>query len=259
MASVSSAEIGANFDSFSGNAGLGQINAPALNIDTKPLQELSYYTMSYNKSVWDQNVADTNAKVKQLADLSNISLNDLRGKDKDYMSKKWTDFLSYASDFAKKQPKTQEEKLQQQLEWQTKYGAFLNDFNSGKQRAVAYQAHLNTIQNNTTNPARRDEQLAELNKQFDSTDIGTPISALPQYKMTDITVPNPTLQSFDVIGIGGDQNIKTTAKIFNPSQNTGNADAAVLGISQEYIPKTIKDASGIDIPNPAYENLSALP
>lgn len=241
-----SATIGAEFSSYQGNAGLGEVGGGAFKIDTNPLRDLAAYANLYNQHVWRQRQADTDAKVKQLADLSDIHLNDLRGKDREFMSKRWTEFLSYASDFATKEPKTQDEKLKQQLEWQTKFGAFINDFDSGKQRALSYQAHKNIILNNTTDPKLQEVQLAQLDRVFDETDITTPISALPQYKMQDIDIPKPVTQKFDVVDIGGDQNIATDATVFNPALNISNADAAILGIKKVYPQKG----------TPEYENLS---
>lgn len=230
---ATSAEIGAS-DNYTGNANLGGASAPVFNIDSKPLELLSQYTFHYNKSVWDQKQAETNAKVKQLADLSNIHLNDLRGRDKEQASKEFNELLNYASDYARKTPKNNEEKLQQELEWQTKLGAFNNNFDSGKNRAVSYYAHLNTIKQNIPDATTQDEAIKQLNKTFDDTTIDTPISAVPNFKIEKFGIPDPTQQKFTSVAIMGNDNLKMKNGIYNPRINGGIADASIFAIAKAY-------------------------
>lgn len=241
------ASIGANFSNYTGNEALGGgVDVGVLNIDTKPLQNLGYYTMLYNKTEYEQKQKDTDIKVKQLADLSNIRLNDLRGKDKDQATKEFADLVSYAGEYAKKNPKTQQEKMQQELDWQTKLGAFYNNYGSGKQRAIAYQTNLNAIKQKTGDASLQDLELRQLNKSFDETDIGTPISALPEFKMETIQVPAPVTQKTQAIRVGKDLDYSTEATIYNPALNASVADSVVLGV------KTLYPQKG----TPEYQKLS---
>ncbi len=250
------ASIGASFSDYQGNKGLGGGNDGVIVIDTKPLENLATYTMMYKKSQWDQQKKETDAKVAQLADLSNIALNDLRGKDKEQATKEFADLQVYASEYARKAPKNAQERMQNELDWQTKYGAFKNNFNSGKQRAVSYQAQLNTIKQNIPEASTQDEAIKQLNKTFDSTDIGTTISAVPNFKMEKFDIPDPSIQKFNNIAILGNDNVDIEGSIYNPKQNAGIADKTILGIKNANIPKTIKDAKGNDIVNPNYGKLS---
>lgn len=241
-----SASIGASFSNYQGNAGLGEINGSPINIDTRPLQQLAIYTNLYNKNLWEQQQAETNAKINQLAKLSDINVASLHGKDKDEFGSIWVNFLKDASEYARKMPKTPEEKVQQQLDWQVKYGKISGLYNIAKQRSLSYLAKLNTIATSDSDASKQDVQKSQLDKEFDNTDITTPLSAMPQYKMQDITLPKPVVQQLDNLYVGGDQNSTVKSKIFNPALNSPYADATVLGIKQVYPQKG----------TPEYDNLS---
>lgn len=243
---ATASDIGANFDNYTGNAALGGADAQVFNLDTKPLELLGQYTYHFKKAQWEQQQADTNAKVKELSDLSNIHLNDLRGKDKEQATKEFTDLLNYAGEYARKIPKNNQEKIQQELEWQTKLGAFSNNFDSGKQRAVSYYAHLNTIKQNITDATTQDEAIKQLDKKFDTTGIDTPISAVPNFKIEKFDIPDATQQEINTVAISGNDNFNVKGMIYNPKLNAGVADATILGIGKAYPKKG----------TPEYDNLS---
>jgi hypothetical protein len=243
---ATAADIGASFSNYQGNAGLGAVNGNPINIDTRPLQQLAAYTNMYNKSVWEQNQADTAAKINQLAKLSDINVASLHGKDRDEFGQIWSSFLKDASDFARKTPQTPEEKVQQQLDWQVKYGKIAGLYDIAKQRSLSYLAKLNTIATSDSDAERQDVQKSQLDKEFDNTDITTPLSAMPQYKMEDISLPKPVTQELANLYVGGDQNSTVKSKIFNPALNAPLADATVLGIKRVYPQKGTAE----------YENLS---
>jgi hypothetical protein len=240
------AEVAQNA-AYEGSAPLGNSGGGVVSVDTKPLENLAFYTMSYNKVKYDQQQKDTDQKIKELADLSDISLNDLRGKDKEQATKEFSVLLGQAADYARKTPKTQQEKIQAELDWQAQYGAFKNNFGSGKTRAVAYYKQLNDINATVSDATQKENQIKALNDKFDSTDIGTPISAMADFKIDTINIPKPNTQTFDTVGVDGNRDVVTTATIFNPSANLPLADAAVLGVKKTYKKGT-----------PEYEGLSDL-
>jgi hypothetical protein len=231
---ATASDIGASFSNYQGNAGLGAVNGNPINIDTRPLQQLAAYTNMYNKSVWEQNQLDTAAKINQLAKLSDINVASLHGKDRDEFGQIWSSFLKDASDFARKTPQTPEEKVQQQLDWQVKYGKIAGLYDIAKQRSLSYLAKLNTIATSDSDAERQDVQKSQLDKEFDNTDITTPLSAMPQYKMQDITLPKPVTQEIENLSVGGDQNAKVKSTFFNPALNNPYSDATVLGIKKVY-------------------------
>lgn len=240
------ASIGANFSDYQGNAALAGGNFGVVDVDTRPLQNLAAYTMLYNKQVWQQKQKETDDTIAKLADLSNIQLNNLRGKDKEQATKEFAELQKYASEYARKIPKTPQERMQNELEWQTKYGAFKNNYTSGKDRAVTWQKRYNDIIGGTQDAKAKDKQIEILNKEFDNTDIGTKISGEPAYKVSVVEVPNPTPQKFQSVAIGDNENVTVDATVYNPKTNAGMADAAVLGVTKIY-PKE---------GTPEYNNLS---
>lgn len=228
-------EIGAGFSNYRGDAGLAGGSFGVIDVDTRPLQNLAAYTMLYNKEVWKQKQQETDAKITQLADLSNIALNDLRGKDKDQATKEFAELQKYASEYARKIPKTPQERMQNELEWQTKYGAFKNNFNSGKDRAVTYQKRYNDILKGTQNATAKEKQIKFLNEEFDNTDIGTKISGEPAYVTTVAEVPDPIVNKMHVLSVGqGNENVDVEISYYNPTTNAGSTDAAILGINKLY-------------------------
>lgn len=231
------AEIAQNA-SYVGDAALGNAGGGVITVDTKPLDNLAFYTMSYNKVKYDQAQKDTDQKIKELSDLSNISLNDLRGKDKEQATGEFSKLLTYANEYARKTPKTQNEKLQNELEWQTHLGEFKNNYGSGKTRAVAYYKQLNDINETVSDAKEKERQINQLNEKFDKTDIGTPISAMADFKVDNIDIPKPTVQTLNTIAIQGNEDIDTKIGIWNPLQNTPAADAAILGIKKSYVKGT---------------------
>lgn len=232
MATINEINAGAQ---YTGNAALGGGNNGVITIDTRPLDALAFYTMSYNKAVWDQDQKEKDDKIKKIADLSTIHLNDLIGKDKEQATKEFEELVKFAGDYARKISTTTSAKLQDELEWQTKLGAFNNNYLSGKQRAISYSKQNDDINSNgNMSPAQKELAIEELNKKFNSTDIGTPISSMDNYKIEQIEVPKPVTQKVGAIAIGGDQNFETDALIYNPSLNAPIADATVMGIKKIY-------------------------
>lgn len=228
------ADIGANFSSYRGDANLGGGNFGVVEIDTKPLQNLAAYTMLYNKEVWKQKQQETDLKVKELADLSKISLNSLRAKDKVQATKEFSTLIQKFSEYARKVPKTEQEKIQNELEIQTELGKFNNNYNSGKTRAVTYAKRYSDIMGGTQDAKQKDIEIEILNKEFDDTDIGTQISAVANFKTGTVDIPPPTPQKFQSIYVGGNENLAVEGSVYNPKTNAGIADATILGVKKLY-------------------------
>lgn len=245
---IDAADIGSEFSNYTGNAGAAGGSFGVIDADTRPLQNLAAYTMLFNKEQWKQKQQETDAKIAQLADLSKIALNDLRTKDKDQASKEFIALQNKFGEYARKVPKNNAEKLQNELDLQTAYGAFKNNYNSGKDRAVTYQKRYNDIMAGTQDAKAKDVQLKILNEEFDRTDIGTKISGEAAYKTSVVEVPTPTPQKFQSVIIGGNENLLVEGSVYNPKTNAGMADAAILGVQKVY-PKE---------GTPAYESLSEL-
>lgn len=228
------ADIGANFSNYQGNAGLAGGNFGVVELNTKPLENLAAFTMLRNKELWKQQQYETDLKVKELADLSKISLNSLRGKDKEQATKEFATLIKDAGEYARKIPKTPQERMENELKWQTQLGGFMNNYGSGKQRAVSYQAQRSAIESESSDASTKEEKLRQLDEVFDKTGIDTPISAVPNFKTENLEIPKPIVGEFNSVIIEPNRNIAGNGTYFDPSVNIGMSDAAVLGISTLY-------------------------
>jgi hypothetical protein len=227
-------------DSFAGNANLGGANAPAIQIDTRPLQQLALYTQFYNKTLYDQAVQDRDAKIKEVADVAKIDLNNVWGKDKDEMANDLNNLKIKAAEYAKKDTRS----VQDELDWQTSIGDVMNKYNSAKQRAASYQAQLNDINSDPTRTsAQKDVLLKALNDKFDKTDISTPVSAATGYKPVNINLPAPVTSTVSAIKISADKNLATSNDIsfFNPLASAPVAMNAINGVNS-----LMNNVSGVD-------------
>jgi hypothetical protein len=227
-------------DSFAGNANLGGANAPAIQIDTKPLQQLALYTQFYNKTLYDQAVKDRDAKIREVADVAKIDLNNVWGKDKDEMANDLNNLKIKAAEYAKKDTRS----VQDELDWQTSIGDVMNKYNSAKQRAASYQTQLNDINSDPTRTsAQKDVLLKALNDKFDKTDISTPVSAATGYKPVNINLPAPVTSTVSAIKISADKNLATSNDIsfFNPLASAPVAMNAINGVNS-----LMNNVSGVD-------------
>lgn len=245
---TSSVDIAVNSSSYVGNAALGGANEIAIQLDTKPFQQLAQYTFLANKSQWDQTQKDADAKIDELAKLA--AYNPVNGIRKDTQAvidakiKLQEAGANYAREFAK-DPK---QRTEQFVKFKQDIGEAENILNSANSRAIAYQVRKNAILQGAEPAAQKEIQLKALDKEFDETDIYTKISALPNYKVENVEIPKPIPQKIDTVLIGGNENIQVKSTIFNPATNMPEADRVVLGIKNLYPKKG----------TPEYDQLSDL-
>lgn len=231
---IEAANIGANFSDYVGNAGAAAGNFGVIDVDTKPLQNLAAYTVLFNRAKWEREKQETDANIAKLADLSNIELNSLRGKDREQAIGEFAKLQTKATEYARKIAKTPQEKMQNELEWQLELRAFNDNYKSGKDRAVTYQKRYNDIMQGTQDAKAKDAEIKILDEVFDKSDIATKISGVANFKTGTVDVPTPTAQKINTVVIGGNENISVDGSIYNPKTNAGIADAAVLNIKKLY-------------------------
>lgn len=246
---AAAADIGANGSSYEGNAGLGGGNFGVVNIDTKPLQNLADYTYHYEKNVWEQNKKENDQKIKELADLSDISLNDLVGKDKEQGTKEFATLMQHAREYARKTPANDQERIQNELDWQTAYGAFKNNYGSGKTRAVQYHKGINDIAGSTDSPELKAIKLKDLQTRFDTTDIGTPVDDMQKFTLEAPQLPTAPTSTEETLKQGGDANYKTSVTYMDPEAAQNITWATSNGLLKTFKSKTLPDGS----PNPEYD------
>lgn len=215
-----------NLDSRRGDVAAGGGDAGAFQIDTRPLQTLGLYTNFYNQTLYHQTVRDRDEKLVQVAKISDIDANNLFGKDKEYLVKKLNNLREFATQYAKNPNLT----IDDQLKWQTALSDVNNDYLSGKQRAVTYQARLNDINTNYSGE-QKDIKLRELDNDFQNTDIATQLSTGTGYKPVSVDLPAPATLTFNTLKNGANEVVDVKSTVYNPKANAALASASVLGVS----------------------------
>lgn len=227
-------------DSFAGNANLGGANAPAIQIDTRPLQQLALYTQFYNKTLYDQDIKDRDTKIANLAIMSQIDLNNLHGKDKDTLANSLEALKNDASDYARKDNIT----IQDQLKWQTSLSDVLGKYTVSKQRALSYSNEMNGINSDgTLNDKQKKIKIDDLNKRFDESSAFEPLSSGTGYKPVNINLPDPATSTVSVMRIENNKNTLASNDItfFNPLASAPLAMNAVNGVNS-----LLNSATGVD-------------
>lgn len=215
-----------NLDSEKGDIASGGGNAGALNINTQPLEQLGLYTNFYNQTLYRQTIQDRDAKLAQVAKISDIDANNLFGKDKEYLVKKLNNLRDFAVEYAKNPNLT----IADQLKWQTALSDVNNDYLSGKQRALTYQTRLNDINTNYSGD-QKDIKLKELNNDFQNTDIATQLSTGTGYKPVQVNLPNPATLTLNTLKNGANQVVDVKSTVYNPQANAALAQTSVLGLN----------------------------
>lgn len=238
---ATSAEIGASNSRYTGDAGLGGGSFGAVKLDTRPIEDLAKYTMLYNRAEYDQRQKDVDAKILELAKLAPISLNDLRGKDKEEMTKRWVKLQEKAADYARKTPKSQQEKIEQQLEWQNELNAFNNDYQSGKARSIKYVKEVDDLGKTINNAATKEAYIKQLDDAFNKTPISELFGSVNKYQTSTLEIPKPIPTETNTVDIGGNENLNVKGKIFLPSVNAKAANQTLFGLDNLYK----KDLTGL--------------
>lgn len=217
---------------YQGVSELGGFTFAPLN--TKPLEDLGRYTMLYKKSLFDQRQKDADDKILELAKIADININLLRGKDKDEVLKSYNELMTAGTEFARKQAKNPQEKVQQHIDWQLKYKAVNDKFVTGKARAIKYQAELDKINSSTDDADTKAVKTKQLDQVFDKTPVTEQFSSLPQYATSTIEVPVPIETEINVIDIGDNENVNVKGVVYLPSENSRVINMTEIGLSKLY-------------------------
>ncbi len=215
----------ANASQYHGDSNLSGGGSMVFDLDTKPVQQLATYTYLYNKSQYDQRQKDADQKIKELAELSAYDLTTARGKDKDEVIKRVAELAKAASLYAQKgTPKSPQEKINQEIEFQKQIQEAKKIITSGNARGVAYNLHKSAIEASNDDAGVKAEKIKILDKQFDESDILTTIQAVPNFDLSVPKVSAPVYKTQDAQAIGYDNNVEQTITYFDGPSN----DAAAL-------------------------------
>lgn len=224
------ADIGANFSSYTGNAGLGGGVVEATKIDTSPVQMLAMYQYEYNKLAHQEKVVDTNGKIKELADLTAFDPNSAIEKDKKVALDTYNQLLADGSEYSRKSPKNQDEKLQQSWEFKKKIADAQKTISSIKERAISYNTRKASIMADTTlSPDQKKQKLAKLDEAA-NTDVHTPISAEDAFdeKIPDIAAGvSRTVEGVDILA---NINIQHKITVFTSSDLLRQSQMEATGL-----------------------------
>ena len=223
-----------NAAGYTGNAALGGYIPSAIELDTKPVQQLMAYTVMQNKALFEQRQVDAQDKLKQLAEISQFDITRARGKDKDMAIAAMAELQHFAADYARKGvPRNPQEKIQQEIELQTKIKDATDKIKSLNARGIAYQARLAAIEKESGTAETKTAKKRRLDEVFDTTSWDTPIPLEENYKaeIPEISAPMYTKNTTSVDT--GNEIVQQEVSFFNPGQNHKAAFAEGAGLMQK--------------------------
>jgi len=234
LASISDITTG---NSYRGDSALGGANTGVIQTDIRPLQQLAQYTYLYNKSQYDQRQKDADEKIAELAKLTAYDLANARGKDKEAGIKALADLQKFGAEFAAKgTPQTPDEKIKQQLEYQTKIQEAENIITSVNARGIGYNARRNNILASNADAALKDTQLKQLDEEFDNTDIYTKISIEPKFDLSVPKIGAPIIKKTGVLVETPNGVVDQTLGFFDPASNMNAAFLEANGLELPTLP-----------------------
>lgn len=239
------ADIAAN-SQYRGDANLGGGAGIPFDFDIKPVMQLAQYTYLYNKSEYDQRQKDADEKIMQLAELSAFDLTTARGKDKEAVITAVAKLAEAGGEYARKgTPKGPKDKINQNVDFLKQIQEAKKIITAGNARGLAYNLHEAAINATNEDAAVKAEKIKMLQKQFDETDILTPIKAIPNFVLPEHKVSDPVYKTLDAQAIGADNNVEQTITYFDGPAN----DAAALiesGVIQDTMAPPPEGASEIE-------------
>jgi hypothetical protein len=226
MALSNAAEIGSN-DSYTGNAGLGEIGGSALRIDTRPLMELAAYSFEYNKAAYYQKQREIESQAKQVADMTAYDLTTAIPKDREEIQKGYNELF----DYVRNDPTVLDYKNNQKgwMEYNKKKNDFENKLTGAKVRSLMDIGRQKEVQEAKT-PAMKAYLQKSLDDEINATGIDTPLKYTNQFDLTPVEVTPPTMLKFDVTNMGA--NFLATRTHILPDMNNvaAQASAKALGL-----------------------------
>lgn len=226
---TSAADIGVEASNYHGDPNLGGGNAGVINIDTKPLQNLAYYTYEQNKAMYEQSQKEMEANAKQLADLTAYDLTTAIPGDREKIQKGYDDLYNYV----RNDPTVLDYKGNEKgwLEYNKKKNEFENQLSSGKVRSVLY-AKRQEEATSDTRPGMKEYLQKTLDDEAKSTDIMTPLKHTQLYDIAPVSVTAPGEKAFDLTDVGANFYGTRTFKVWDQAGLNSQASQLALGFSK---------------------------
>ena len=223
-----------NAAQYLGNSSLGGYIPDAIELDTKPIQQLMAFTVMQNKSLWEQRQKDADDKVKELAELSQYDITNAQGKDKEMAVSALADLQRFAAQYAKKGvPRNPQQKIEQELELRIKTKEATDKIKALTARGIAYQSRLNAINNDAaTNGAVKALKKDDLNKEFNEGSWDTPLSSEEKYTVSFPELSKPVYTKNTTSVKDGNSILQQTVIFWNPGKNMEASTAQEVGFLQ---------------------------
>lgn len=232
MATIQEITSGA---SYRGDANLGGFVPTAINIDTKPLQTLAAYAVMENKAQYDQRQIDTDAKIKELAELSKFDIVNARGKDKKEATEMWVKLQEEMKNYAMGGvPRSPQQKLQQELEIKSKTAEAITKIKAFTARGISYDKRINDINTTYSDPTVRDLKKKQLDEEFEKGDWNTPLASEEKFEAVLPKIGNAKTVTSVANKDVGNKRIKQTLTFVHPKATMGESEAEALGFKSFY-------------------------
>jgi hypothetical protein len=217
--------IGANFSSYEGNAGLGGGSLGFFKLDTRPLEDFARYTMLYNKAEYDQRQKDAEKAAEELGKIADYDLTTSIQKDAKVLQEKYDKLTSYV----KQNPNALQYKNREQwLEYQRLKNDLSNDIRGAKTRNIMNLSRQKEI-SEATDEADKKRLTEDLTKEIEAKDIRTPLLFTQQY---DTTIPDFGKNQGQSIVVNkwlGNQITQDTTELFDNPEALRKGAAFSLG------------------------------
>lgn len=225
--------------SYRGDAALGGYAPTAISIDTSPIEKLAQFTFLTHKSEYEQRQKDADEKIAELSALTPYDLVNGLPKDKDELISAQAALTKYMAEHAAKgTPKSPQEKIEQEVEFKTKIQEQIKKINGANARLISYNVQKNAIEgDNTLSAVQKDNLLNDLQTQANTTDIYTPIQALPKYKAPNIDVGTPNMRETGILKLTPNGYVEEKIKIFDAKTTRSNSYLIGNGLSIPTLPE----------------------
>lgn len=230
---ASSSDIGASFSNYTGNSGIGGGVIPVLQIDTRPLQQLGYYSMIYNQAKQRKEEEDAQAKIKELSAISTIDWQNAIPKEREEAIKAVNELTEYAKGYASQQPKNQAEKVSAHLDWQTKLNETKRKVGTINSRFIAYGLWNAKIDNAPT-AKLKEFYTRKRDEAVNRTTINDALPVVQEYDLKKAEIPVPAIKKFDVgrVDENGNFNVDRAVAVVDMKNVKATSSAITLGMMQ---------------------------
>ncbi len=203
--------IGANFSSYEGNAGLGGFGLTTGRVDTRPIEDLAKYTMLYNREEYLRLQKAKEKAALELADFTGLDLSTTIPKDAKILQQKFDDLTNYI----RQNPGALDYNNRDLwIEYNKKKADLKNDIKFAKIRSIANVDRKDKI-SVETNEERKKFLESELQKNINDTDIRTPLDWAQKYDIAEPVIDENKGVAIDVTKVGSNQIFQRGFKIYD--------------------------------------------